>query len=77
MAFDVNNPADLLALKNEVNLDPIGMGYDPTGPTQPLLKLLNDPSENIGGDTAEPARQIMFICWSRWSAPALIYRRIN
>lgn len=51
MAFDRTNPADLLALKNEVNLDPIAMGYDPTGPTQQLLKLLNDAAENVGGDT--------------------------
>jgi hypothetical protein len=46
MAFDVTDAADLAALKTEVNTDPIGMGYDPTGPTATLLKLLNDPSLN-------------------------------
>lgn len=52
MAFDRTDPADLAALKSEVNTDPIGMGYDPLGPTQPLLKLLNDPDDNVGGETA-------------------------
>ena len=52
MAFDRTNPADLAALKTEVNTDPITMGYDPTGSTAQLLKLLNDPAENLGGETA-------------------------
>ena len=46
MAFDRTDPADLLALKTEVNTDPVSMGYDPLGPTQAILKLLNDPSLN-------------------------------
>ena len=50
MAFDRNDAADLLALKTEVNTDPIGMGYDPAGNTTQLLKLLNDPASNVGGD---------------------------
>jgi len=50
--FDVNDPADLAALKSEVNTDPIGMGYDPVGATQQLLMLLNDPANNVGGETA-------------------------
>lgn len=52
MAFDRTDPADLLALKTEVNTDPISMGYDPLGPTNAILKLLNDPESNIGGDQA-------------------------
>lgn len=52
MAFDSTNPADLLALKTEVTTDPIGMGYDPAAPTAQILKLLNDPASNVGGDTA-------------------------
>lgn len=51
MAFDLNNPADLLALKNEVTLDPLGMGYDPDTSTARLLKQLNDAAENLGGET--------------------------
>ncbi len=51
MAFDSNNSADLLKLKTEVNTDPISMGYDPAGPTVPLLKLLNEPASNVGGET--------------------------
>lgn len=53
MAFDKNNPADLAALKTEVTTDPIGMGYAAViEQTQPLLKLLNDADNNVGGDTA-------------------------
>lgn len=52
MSFDRTDPADLAALKSEVNTDPISMGYDPTGSTQQLLKLLNDPADNVGGETA-------------------------
>src|SRR5210317_532598 len=52
MAFDRTDPADLAALKSEVNTDPISMGYDPAGNTQALLKLLNDAANNVGGDTA-------------------------
>ena len=42
MSFDRNDPADLLALKTEVNDDPTGVGYDPTGPTAAILAFLND-----------------------------------
>jgi hypothetical protein len=51
MAFDRTDAADLAALKSEVNTDPISMGYDPAGPTQAILKLLNDPANNVGGET--------------------------
>ena len=51
MAFDRSNPADLLALKNEVTLDPLGMGYDANGSTQALLDLLNLPENNLGLET--------------------------
>lgn len=54
MAFDRGNPADLLALKTEVNTDPIGMGYAAQlNNTAQLLKLLNDPANNVGGDTSD------------------------
>ena len=49
--FDRNNPADLASLKSEVNTDPISMGYDPVGPTQQILKLLNESDNNVGADT--------------------------
>lgn len=52
--FDKTNPAHLLALKNEVNDDPISMGYAAViDQTQPLLKLLNDPTNNVGDETAQ------------------------
>lgn len=51
MSFDRNNPDDLLALKTEVNTDPITMGYDPVGPTVFILDLLNDPVNNVGDET--------------------------
>lgn len=53
MAFDKTNPADLAALKTEVNTDPIGMGYAAVvDQTNQLLKLLNDPASNVGGETS-------------------------
>jgi len=51
MGFDRTNSTDLAALKSEVNTDPIAMGYNPTGATQQLLNLLNDPANNTGGET--------------------------
>ena len=49
MAFDRNDPADLLALQTEVNTDPIAMGYAAVvDVTAQLLKLLNDPANNTG-----------------------------
>lgn len=53
MAFDRTDQADLTALKTEVETDPIGMGYAAVVTvTAQLLKLLNDPANNVGGDTA-------------------------
>jgi len=49
--FDVTDPADLLALKTEVNTDPIGMGYDVNANVTTLMRLLNDPANNVGGET--------------------------
>jgi len=54
MSFDVNDAADLLALKTEVNDDPISMGYaSVVDITQQLLKLLNDPANNVNSDVAD------------------------
>ena len=40
--FDRNDPADLLALKNEVNTDPDGLGYNPSsGSTTLVLETIN------------------------------------
>lgn len=52
MAFDRNNNAHLAALQSEVLSDPAGLGYDPNGNDQQLLRRLNDPSLNPGGETA-------------------------
>lgn len=45
MAFDRDNTADLLALKTEVNSDPLNMVYD-VNDTAGVLELLNNPSKN-------------------------------
>ena len=66
VGFDRSNAADLAALKSEVNTDPITMGYNPTGPTQQLLNLLNDPSNNVGGETI----QAVLTPRSLWEAAA-------
>ena len=54
MSFDINNPADLLALKTEVNTDPSSVGYDPTGPTEEVLALLNLAANNPGSEKGTP-----------------------
>ena len=52
MPFDIKNPADLSALKNEVTNDPVSIGYQPVENTNELLKLLNDPANNTGSESA-------------------------
>ena len=39
--FDVKDPADLLALKNEVNNDPLGLGYDQNANITQITGLIN------------------------------------
>lgn len=56
MAFDRNNPADLVALKSEVETDPAGKGYDPLGGTQELLDLLNGKTETVSKPKISAAR---------------------
>src|SRR5210317_988792 len=52
MMFDRTNQADLTALKTEVQTDPIAMNYAAAvNSTAQLLKLLNDPDNNVGGGT--------------------------
>lgn len=51
MAFDKEDAADLLALKTEVNTDPIAMGYVPAN-TDKVIKDLNIKSRNVGLETA-------------------------
>jgi hypothetical protein len=59
MAFDRTDPADLLALKTEVNTDPIGMGYAAVvANTAQLLKLLNDTDANVGDGTPGQETQV-------------------
>jgi hypothetical protein len=41
MSFDRNDQADLTALKNEVDNDPLGIGYAPDAGTSIFLDLLN------------------------------------
>ena len=67
MSYDINNPADLQALNTEVYTDPIGMGYAaaPIEKTKELLKLLNQASNNVGGETSGPifTREILMEVW--------------
>ncbi len=55
MSFDTNDPADLLALKTEVNTDPLTLGYDPVGPTQDILDLLNAKNFTVSKPKISPA----------------------
>ena len=53
MPFDPSDPvqyaADLAALKNEVETDPVNVGYNLNGQTNKIIFLLNDPDSNTGG----------------------------
>ena len=52
MPFDRNDSADLAALQSEITGDPAAMGYTAVvDNTSRLLKLLNDPANNTGGET--------------------------
>lgn len=53
MSFDTTNPADLAALQSELVNDPLSVGYAAAqGVTAQILKLLNDPANNPGGESA-------------------------
>ena len=41
MSFDRNDPADLLALKNEVTTDPLGLGYDTNANVTQITEIIN------------------------------------
>ena len=47
MAFDINNPADLATLKNEVLTDPEGYGYDPASTYDGVLNIINEKRASI------------------------------
>ena len=52
MAFDRNDPVDLIALRDEQALDPRGVGYAAVdGQTQATLDLFNLESNNPGAET--------------------------
>jgi len=52
MAFDKNNTAHLILLRDEQANDPIGMGYAAIdGQTKKTLDLFNVPANNVGGET--------------------------
>ena len=48
MAFDINDSADLLALKNEVNNDPLSLGYNPaSGDVTNIINIINTKSYTV------------------------------
>ncbi len=50
--FDASDPADLAALKSEVETDPIGQDYaSAQGGSAIVLGKLNDPGQNSGGES--------------------------
>jgi len=51
MAFDINNQADLTALKNEEIDDSAGLGYAAAVNDDALLELMNLAVNNPGGET--------------------------
>ena len=69
MAFDNTDQADLTALNNEVFIDPITMGYvnAPIEKTKELLKYLNEPEKNVGGETAGSATFTHEVLMETWA----------
>jgi len=67
MAFDNTDQADLTALNVEVYTDPITMGYvnAPIEKTKELLKYLNEPPRNVGGESsgADFTHDILMQTW--------------
>ena len=63
MAYDVNNPADVAALRAEVDNDPVGMGYTADdGDVGKLLDQLNLPENNVvPADGNAPMRADLFL----------------
>ena len=58
MAFDRSDSADLLALWNEVTLDPLGFNYNPDG-VNDIVKKINDADLNFSLDpTATVAEEL-------------------
>jgi hypothetical protein len=49
VAFDINNPVDVAALKTELTNDPVLVGYNLNGSVSQIVKLVNDPDSNTGG----------------------------
>lgn len=67
MGFDKTDAADKLVLKNEVNNDPLGMGYLVSGNTDKLLDLLNNSAKNLSpvdGSAPMTARNLLDIVLS-------------
>lgn len=52
MAY-TGSEADKLALKTELNDDPIAMGYNLNANVTVTQKQLNDPAANVGGETVQ------------------------
>lgn len=55
MAFNRNNPTQLLELRDELVNDPITMGYGGIDTFHGILiPLLTDPANNVGGEVGTP-----------------------
>lgn len=60
MSFDAKNPADLAALKSEIDVDPVSIGYGTAnGTTAIVLSMLNDADKNTtNATTTRPLNEI-------------------
>ena len=65
--FDKTKPADLQALKDEVEIDPINMVYSalPETDVKKLLNALNSPTDNVGGESEGKtfSQQVVLDTW--------------
>lgn len=56
MAFNVNNSADLLALKTEVNTDPLSLGYDLNANITDLVGIINAKNYTVNKPYVSPTK---------------------
>lgn len=60
-AFEVTDPADLLALQQEIAVDPAGQGYAEAQGTADLLDRLNNPARNQAPQNVQQPVEVLTV----------------
>lgn len=59
--FDATDPTDLLALQQEVTIDPAGQGYAEAAGTADLLDRLNNPARNAAPQNVQQPVEVLTV----------------